>query len=94
MDAQVARARAQLGAREGNVVDAERLFKRAAGLFQELAVPFAVAVTRLEHAEWLTAHSRFEEAEPLRAEARAAFERLDAKRWLERMSGLPLAAVG
>jgi len=45
---------------------------------------FWLAVTRLEHSEWLAAESRFDESEPLRAEARATFERLGATPWLER----------
>ncbi|MGH3080486.1 MAG: hypothetical protein ACRDNH_05045 [Gaiellaceae bacterium] len=59
-------------------------------MFRELAVPFPLGVTRLEHAEWLTVQGRPEEAELLFGEARELFERLDAKRWLER---LPLGNV-
>jgi class 3 adenylate cyclase/tetratricopeptide (TPR) repeat protein len=86
LNAHVARFRAQLATRAVNVEEAERLFKGAGGLFQELAVPFHLAVTRLEHAEWLAAQERTEEAQPLLAEARKTFERLNAKRWLERMA--------
>jgi class 3 adenylate cyclase/tetratricopeptide (TPR) repeat protein/ribosomal protein L40E len=85
LNAQVARFRAQFVARGGKVEEAERLFKGAAGLFQELAVPFHLAATRLEHAEWLAAQGRDEEAQPLLAEAREIFERLEAKPWLERL---------
>jgi class 3 adenylate cyclase/tetratricopeptide (TPR) repeat protein len=90
LTAQVARFRARLAARSGNVDEAERLFKRAAALFRELAVPFPLGITRLEHAEWLTAQGHTEEAEPFFGEARELFERLHAKRWLER---LPLRDV-
>jgi class 3 adenylate cyclase/tetratricopeptide (TPR) repeat protein len=83
LNAHVARFRARLAARSGNAEEAERLFKGAGGLFQELAVPFHLAVTRLEHAEWLAAQGRTEEAQPLLAEAREIFERLEAKPWLE-----------
>jgi hypothetical protein len=62
--------------------EAERRFKGAAA--------FPLGVTRLEHAEWLTAQGRPEEAEPLFGEARELFERLHAKRWFER---LPLGNV-
>jgi hypothetical protein len=41
-------------------------------------------VTHLEHAEWLDGQGRSEEAEPLLAEARETFERLEATPWLER----------
>ena len=65
---------------------ADDLFKGAAGLFRELALPFYLAVTELEHAEWLAAQGRPEEAQPLLAEAREIFERLEAKPWLERVA--------
>jgi tetratricopeptide (TPR) repeat protein len=92
LNAHVARFRAQFAARSGQVEEAERLLKGAGGLFQELAVPFHLATTRLEHAEWLAAQGRAEEAQPLLAEAREIFERLEAKPWLERL-GQP-APVG
>ena len=64
--------------------EAERLFKRAAGLFRELAIPFYLATTELEHAEWLASRDRAEEATSLLAEARETFEQLGANPWLER----------
>jgi tetratricopeptide (TPR) repeat protein len=85
LNAHVARFRAHFVARGGDIEEAERLFKGAAGLFQELAVPFHLAATRLEHAELLAAGGRAEEAQPLLAEAREIFERLEAKPWLERL---------
>jgi hypothetical protein len=45
---------------------------------------FYLAVTELEHAEWLTAQGRGDEAQPLLAEARQTFEQLQATPWLER----------
>jgi len=69
VNAQVDRFRAQLAARTGDVEEAERLFK-AGGLFHELAIPFYLAVTRLEHAEWLVGEGRADEAHPLLLEAR------------------------
>ena len=65
--------------------DAERLFKRACAVFQELAVPFQLGRMQLEYAEWLAAQGRAEEAQPVLVEARAIFERLGAKPWLERL---------
>lgn len=41
-------------------------------------------MTLLEQGEWLMAQDRGEEAQPLLAEAREAFERLQATPWLER----------
>lgn len=84
LDAQAERFRARLAAGRGDLGEAERLFKRAGGLLQELGVPFALAVVRLEHAEWLAANGRADEAETLLAEARRTFERLAAAPWLAR----------
>jgi tetratricopeptide (TPR) repeat protein len=85
LNANVVRFRAQLAAPTGNTDEAERLFKSAGGLFQELGMPFYLAVTRLEYAEWLASLDRGEEAEPLLTEASETFTRLQAKPWLERL---------
>jgi hypothetical protein len=45
-------------------------------------------VVQLEHAEWLAGQGRRDEAEPLIAEARETFERLEAAPWLERATQL------
>jgi tetratricopeptide (TPR) repeat protein len=82
--AHVSRFRARLaGASEDG--DAEAGFKSAAGLFRELGTPFWLAVTLLEHAEHLMRVGRTEATSPLRKEARAIFERLGAKPWIERL---------
>ena len=47
-------------------------------------MPFYLAVTELEHAEWLVAQNRAGDADPLLIEAREIFERLDATPWRER----------
>ena len=62
----------------------EEGLKAAAGGFREYNLPFWLAVTQLEHAEWLAAHGRTVESEPLLAEAREIFGRLEATPWLER----------
>jgi len=95
LQAQVARFRATLAGRNGDAKEAERLFKQAAGRFRELSVPFYLAVTELEHGEWLTNRSGSEEAERLLAEARDIFERLEAQPWLDRLEkmALPRAEV-
>ena len=67
------------------------LFKGAAGLFRELATPFYLAVTELEYGEWFVNQGRAEEAEPLLAEAREIFERLEAAPWLERLENVQTA---
>jgi predicted ATPase/class 3 adenylate cyclase len=68
-------------------------FTTAEAKFRELGLPFWLALTQLEHAEWLIGESRAEEAEPLLAEAREIFERLEARPYLERAdAALPAAA--
>ena len=82
--AQTSRFRAQLASRAADVDEADRRFKRATGLFRELALVFYLAVAQLEHGEWLSQQGRPEEAGPLLAEAREIFERLRAAPWLAR----------
>ena len=84
LQAQSTRFRARLAAQRGDGTDVERRFKGASGLFRELALPFYLAVTQLEHGEWLATQGRPDEAEPLLTEARELFERLEARPWLER----------
>ncbi len=84
LQAHSSRFRARLAARRGDLEEAERLFKRATGLFRELSSPFYLGVTLLEQAEWLVDQDRADEAaEPL-ADACELFERLGAAPWLER----------
>ena len=64
--------------------DAERDFRRAEEIFGDHELVFWLAVTQLEHAEWLVAQGREEDAEPLLAEARETFERLEATPWVQR----------
>ena len=60
-------------------------FATAASRFRELGLPFWLALTELEHAEWLVGEERAEEARPLLAEAREIFEGLQALPYLERV---------
>jgi hypothetical protein len=71
-------------------------FKRAAGMLRELETPFWMAVTLLEHGEWLVRQERAEDAKPLLDEAREVFERLEAAPWLERVDAVPvgMTAIG
>jgi hypothetical protein len=84
LSAQGSRLRANLDAARGAHDRVEAGFKSAAGLFRELGVPFWVAVTLLEHGEWLASQGRGEQAVPLVREAREVFETLGAAPWLER----------
>jgi hypothetical protein len=62
-------------------------------LFREFGFVFYLAVTQLEHGEWLVGEGRDTEAEPLLSEARETFERLRAAPWLERLDAAGLRPV-
>jgi tetratricopeptide (TPR) repeat protein len=83
--AHAARFRARLAAEDGERGKAERGFATAVAVFREYSMPFYLAVTLLENAEWLIAEGRADDAELLLAEARETFERLGAQLWLERV---------
>jgi hypothetical protein len=91
VDAQRARFAARLAAARGQDEGVAAGFKSGAGLFREVGMPFWLAVTLLEHGEWLAARGRGAAAEPLVAEAREIFERLRAEPWLERVRRLDTA---
>jgi tetratricopeptide (TPR) repeat protein len=78
--AQQARLRARL---PGHDTSAE--LSEAERLFRELDARFYISCIQLERAEHLLAAGRGDEAEPLLAEAREAFERLRATPWLARV---------
>jgi tetratricopeptide (TPR) repeat protein len=82
--ANAARLRARLDAARGADDRIEERFRMAALLFRELECSFHVAVTQLEHGEWLAKRGDTDEAEPFFAEAREMFEQLEADPWLER----------
>jgi ATP/maltotriose-dependent transcriptional regulator MalT len=86
--AQRSRFRARLDARQGRTDVVDESFHRAAALLREFDCAFFLAATQLEHAEWLHAQGRPDEAEPLLAEARETFQRLEARPWLERAAQL------
>ncbi len=88
LQAQAARFRAALEAAGGDPLEVERLFKQAAGRFRELSIPFSLAVTQLEHAEWLVREGRKTDAEPLCAEASEIFTRVRATPWQERLAAV------
>ena len=83
--AHAARFRARLAGQDGEMHKAERAFGAAAATFREYGMPFWLAVTLIEHGEWLGELSRAAEAEPLLAEARRTFDDLAADPWLERV---------
>jgi tetratricopeptide (TPR) repeat protein len=85
LQAQTSRFRAWLASDE-DPGEADRLFKRASGLFREIAVPFYLAVTQLEHSELLVKLDRAGEARPLLDESAEIFERLGAEPLRNRVS--------
>ena len=92
LGAHAARYRARLATQDGEKAKAERGFATAASTFREYAMPSYLAVTLTEHGEWLTSQGQSEEAQPLLAEGRETFERLDAKPWLERLEAVATSA--
>jgi len=72
--------------RRGETDQVQPGFKAAVGSFREMALPFWLAVTLLDHGEWLTRQGRVPEAESLLAEARTTFEQLRAAPWLDRLA--------
>jgi tetratricopeptide (TPR) repeat protein len=91
--AQALRLRARKAEVEGERDAIEPGFKAAAGLFREIGVPFWLAVTLLEHAEWLASERRIDGVAPLAAEADTIFERLAATPWLERAGRLGVGSA-
>ncbi len=79
------RFRARLGILRGDDTAVEGHFKAAIGMFRELGMPFWMAVSLLEHAEWLASAGRSADAMAPASEARELFERLRATRWLDRL---------
>jgi predicted ATPase/class 3 adenylate cyclase len=89
--AQASRFRARLAAARSEHDGVEPGFKTAAAIFREHGLTFQLALTELEHGEWLVGQGRAGEAETLLAEAREIFERLEATPWLERADAAPRA---
>ena len=94
--AQATRFRARLAQVRDQPEGAESGFKAATGMLRELGMPFWMAVTMVEHAEWLAQQGRTHDAKPVLDEAREIFEGLKAARWLDRVervaSGLQVTA--
>ena len=57
-------------------------------IFDDHGLVFWLAVTQLEHAEWLVGQDRGAEAERLLDEARETFERLEAAPWVRRLEAV------
>ena len=85
MAAQAMRFRGRLAVAAGDADRADQMFRRAAALFRELATPFPMAVTLLEHGEWLAGTGASDEAAPLLAGAVEVFAGLRAQPWIDRL---------
>jgi class 3 adenylate cyclase/tetratricopeptide (TPR) repeat protein len=81
---QRARLQARINASQGEHEGVKELFQTATSEFRGIPMPFWLAVTLLEHAEWLMEQGCTEEAAPLLVEARDLFEGLRAQPWIER----------
>jgi len=77
----------------GEDPSADSRFTTAAAQLRSLELPFYLAVVQLEHGEWLTGKGRPDDARPLLADVREAFERLEATPWLDRIDALRSEAV-
>jgi class 3 adenylate cyclase/tetratricopeptide (TPR) repeat protein len=88
LEAQAERFAGRLATARGQADEVERRFKPAAALLREIGARFWLGAVLLEHGEWLVQVDREADAEPLLAEARGIFERLDARPWLERLDAL------
>jgi hypothetical protein len=84
--AQAARLGARLASLRGEDDVVEPGFLAAERGFREIGTRFDLGVALLEHAEWLVAHRRELEADPLLDETRDIFNGLRAVPWLERLS--------
>jgi class 3 adenylate cyclase/tetratricopeptide (TPR) repeat protein len=79
LDAQAKRFRARIDGDPSG-------YDAAAAIFRGLDIPFWLAVTLLEHGEWLVSEDRPSEAEPLLAPANDIFAALKARPWLARVT--------
>ncbi len=93
MAAHAMRHRALIGAASGDDRRSDQLFRRASAHFRELAMPFPMAVTLLDHGRWLAGTGATAEAAPLIEAAGEVFARLEAKPWLDRLGHLPGEAL-
>jgi class 3 adenylate cyclase/tetratricopeptide (TPR) repeat protein len=95
LEGQRARFHARVYARRGEQERVERSFRIAARVFAEHNLVFNHAVVQLEHAEWLVALGRADDAQVMYTRARETFEELGAAPWLARVDlAQPAARAG
>jgi ATP/maltotriose-dependent transcriptional regulator MalT len=88
LQASGARFGARVAAARGDTDGPEAGFRAAARIFREASMRFCLAVTLLEHAEWVQGRGRDVEAQSLLAEAGTIFGELGAVPWLVRLVGV------
>ena len=90
LDADIARARGVAASLAGDHDEAMDCFAKALSAARNLGEPLGVAQVLAGYARALVRAGRADEAEPLAAEAREAFERMGAVRAIERLdAGMP-----
>ena len=93
LDAHRSRFRARLAARRGEHDRVDAGYRTAEVVYAGRELVFQHAATEVEHAEWLVAQGRTDEAEPLLVHARGVLGRLEAAPWLQRLDAIRLAEV-
>ena len=93
LDAQVARLSAKLMCRKRESGDVEGLWSVAADGFRAIDARFWLAVTLVEHAEWLAQNDRSAEGALLADESAELFTEMRAAPWLERIAPLRRPAL-
>ena len=83
LQGQEARIRGRLAGLEGDTELVERQYMLAVRAFREVGYVFWLAVSLLEHGEWLAGAARADEARPMLDEATALFEQMKARPWLD-----------
>ena len=82
------RVRGNVAAAEGDDETAAEGFALALAAARNLEQPQALAPVLLDYGRWLVDSGRAEEATPLLDEARAIFERMGARAWLNRLDAV------
>jgi predicted ATPase/class 3 adenylate cyclase len=85
LQAQRHRFHARLDARQGRHDHVDHNYRQAETTLSRHGLLFHHAVTQFEHAEWLLARGRPDDAQPLLTQARDTFEQLEATPWLQRL---------
>ena len=84
--AHAARFRARLAAMDLDDASAEANYSWASARFRDIRANFYVAVTLLEHGEWLLDRGKVRDAHELIEQARTMFEGMGARPWLDRIA--------